>query len=456
MFSPSSRSDVGLSPFKKAASKLAFRIYFFSLVQFVMVNAGMFLILTQSGPPPMPFTNTVNFIAATISETGGDRAAVAGVVARLRSSLRCSVAIYDQDDRLISHDPLMPAPDTRAQLVPPAPALVVPVPMPGGKTWSLVFLAAPPISKPPVFWSWLALIVVGVAAFSLLIARTLVRPLARLATAAHEFGSGKLDARVQLERSDELGQVGTAFDRMADRVTHALRVEKELLANVSHELRTPLQRIHIAIELAAEGDATTARESLNDIAEDLGELERIVEDVLTATRLSLSEGAIYSAGTASPPIRRAPVDLRTLLEKSATRFRLAHATRRLRVNIADDLPPLAADSVLIRRVVDNLLDNANKYTDDATADIGLVAGSAPGKAFIEVRDHGVGIAGEDLARVFEPFFRADRSRTRTTGGLGLGLTLARRIVEGHGGTLTIESAVGAGTTARVELPIEPM
>ena len=105
-------------------------------------------------------------------------------------------------------------------------------------------------------------------------------------------------------------------------------------------------------------------------------------------------------------------------------------------------------------MVDNLLDNAHKYTENPDAEISLIAASHAGRLVIDVKDRGAGISPEDLKLVFEPFFRTDRSRARMTGGLGLGLALARRIVEAHGGKLSIESVVGAGTSARIELPIQ--
>ena len=363
------------------------------------------------------------------------------------------MAIYDESDDLVASDPTFPAPLHRSQVTPVPADLIRAVSMRGGKTWHLAFLLPERAPPTPVLWRLLLLVIVVVGISSVLIGRSLVRPLRRLAAAAHDLGAGKLDTRVQMNRSDELGQVATAFDQMADRVAHALRVEKELLANVSHELRTPLQRIHIAVELAAEGDAATARDSLSEIAEDLGELERIVEDVLTASRLSLREGADHVPASAAPPLRPETVDLVGLLEKSAARFRTAHPERPLRVTLADGLPLLAADPILLRRVIDNLLDNAHKYSDDAHSEICLSALATSRGVVVEVRDRGLGISPLDLQRIFEPFFRADRSRTRTTGGLGLGLALARRIVEAHQGTLTIESSAGIGTTARIELPV---
>ncbi len=295
----------------------------------------------------------------------------------------------------------------------------------------------------------LVLFVVGISAW--LTARSLAKPLARLSAATHAFGAGDIDARAGLDRRDELGEVAAAFDQMADRVTAALRAEKELLANVSHELRTPLQRIRIAIDLAAEGSAETARESLAEIAEDLAELERIVDDVLSAARLSLRRGAGDASGL--PPVHVDTADFAGLLERSATRFRSLFPDRPLVVDVRPELPMLEVDASLVHRAIDNLLDNAHKYTEDPREPVVLAAWRAGDVVVVEVRDCGIGMDATDVSRLFEPFFRADRSRARQSGGLGLGLALARRIIVAHGGTLTVKSAVGEGTTARIELPV---
>jgi two-component system OmpR family sensor kinase len=111
-----------------------------------------------------------------------------------------------------------------------------------------------------------------------------------------------------------------------------------------------------------------------------------------------------------------------------------------------------ADPMLLRRVLDNLLENAHKYTPDPEAAIELVATRDGDSVVYEVRDKGVGISAEDLPRVFTAFFRGERSRSRETGGVGLGLTLARRITEAHGGTIDVSSQVGVGTQVRVRVP----
>jgi signal transduction histidine kinase len=327
----------------------------------------------------------------------------------------------------------------------------MPARLPDGTIGHAVFALREPPGPSRDAPAIIAIVLVAVGVVSLLLARSLTRPLDRLSRAARAFGAGQRDARANLARADEIGDVAAAFDEMAERVTTLLRAEKELLANVSHELRTPLARIRVALDLAEEGDAETARAALGDIAEDLGELERLISDVLTAARLDLGDGP---ASNGIPPLRREPVALAGMLEHAAARFRAAHPDRPLAVAIAPDLPIIDGDPVLLRRVVDNLLENAHKYSRRAEDGVDLAAAREGGEARIEVRDRGIGIAADDLPHVFRPFFRADRSRTRATGGLGLGLALARRIVEAHQGTIALESALGEGTRAVVKLPID--
>lgn len=230
-----------------------------------------------------------------------------------------------------------------------------------------------------------------------------------------------------------------------------LNVERELMANVAHELRTPLSRIRVALEIAAEGDTATARASLEEIGVDLAELEVLIDDVLTAARLDLAGGG--SSGPRSAlPLSFKPVTAREMAESAAARFRARHPDRTLTVSLKGEPLTLQADAVLLRRALDNLLENADKYSPDRQSPVALSLSQRDGRACFEVVDRGIGIASHDLTRVFSPFFRAERSRTRSTGGVGLGLTLAKQIVAAHGGSIQLTSTPGAGTTARVELP----
>jgi two-component system OmpR family sensor kinase len=307
----------------------------------------------------------------------------------------------------------------------------------------------PPIWIGPVLMLLAGVIVLGAGA--LFTARWITRPLEALARTARAVGGGELSARTGLSRDDEIGHVARSVDEMAERLEGLMRAERELLANVSHELRTPLARIRVAMDLASEGDAEEARSAITEIASDLEELEGIVDDILAAMRFDVAD---RSAGTGLPlsSLRDVPAD--GVAKSAAERFRARHPNRPFELEVGEDVPSMIVDAVLIRRVIDNLLENAHKYTPDADRTIKLRVSEHAGNAVFEVTDRGIGIAEADLPHVFSPFFRADKSRSRgkgRPGGVGLGLTLAKRIVESHGGKITISSEEGAGTTVRVEL-----
>ena len=289
-----------------------------------------------------------------------------------------------------------------------------------------------------------AILVIG----ALIAARWIVRPIERLSRTARALGSGDLSARSRLDRSDEIGELGHRFDEMADRIAGLLVAEKELLANVAHELRTPLTRIGVALDLASEGDAEAARASLTEIAVDVSELETIVDDILTAMRFEIAP----TKGPAQLPLRRAIVPAHEIATAAADRLRARHPARPLEVRVVGAVPAIHVDPVLLRRVIDNLLENAHKYTPDLTAPIELIVVRDGGDAVFEIRDRGVGISADDLPRIFTAFFRGERSRSRETGGVGLGLTLAKRIVEAHGGAIDVTSTLYAGTSVRVTIP----
>jgi two-component system, OmpR family, sensor kinase len=290
------------------------------------------------------------------------------------------------------------------------------------------------------------------ALLSIPLARSITAPLERLVRQSQALGAGDMSARSGVRSSDEIGDLARAFDDMAERVIALRRSEKELLANVSHELRTPLARIRMALDLVREGDTTRASGYVADIEEDLAELERLLDDVMTAARLDLSRGA---TGDALPPLRRKLVSARELLDAARARFEKRLPERKLELDVAAAVPDIDADPNLLRRVLDNLLDNAAKFSDAGTSIELSARAEGEHSLVITVRDRGIGIAPPDLERVFEPFFRADRSRTRSTGGVGLGLTLSRRIVEAHGGSITVRSELEQGSCFRVTVPAAP-
>jgi len=169
----------------------------------------------------------------------------------------------------------------------------------------------------------------------------------------------------------------------------------------------------------------------------------LTDDILTSARLELS--------SAQPPLRLQRTPAAEMVEEAALRFRSSHPGTALRVENGCGGAQIEVDGMMLRRALDNLLSNAAKH--GGAAEVELIASAAGGLLTIEVRDHGPGIAPEDMEHLFTPFFRSDRSRARQTGGLGLGLLLTRRIVEAHRGTLEIESKLGHGTTARIQVPL---
>jgi two-component system OmpR family sensor kinase len=320
----------------------------------------------------------------------------------------------------------------------------------GGKDGWLVARLEPhrPSALPPVLTLLAGLLVVIVGAA--LTGRWIARPLEQLSSVARTLGGGDFAARADVQRADEMGDVGRAFNEMAGRIQALLLAEKELLANVAHELRTPLARIRVALEIASESDAETVRGSLAEIAVDLAELETLIDDVLTATRFEMGAGKASRAEFALHIEEVAP---NVIAERALERFRARHAKRPITLECSEPLPLVEVDPVLFRRVLDNLLENADKYSPEQDQAIRMGVTAAHSGVTFEVVDHGSGIPDEDLPRIFSPFFRGERSRSRDTGGVGLGLTLAKRIVEAHGGTISLTSQQGSGTVVRAWLPL---
>ncbi|MCC2962382.1 two-component sensor histidine kinase [Massilia sp. IC2-278] len=252
--------------------------------------------------------------------------------------------------------------------------------------------------------------------------------LQKLSRVADEFGAGRLSARARMPRSASIYPLAERIDHMADRIEELLVTQKNLLHSVSHELRTPIARLEFALELldAKAGDPALRRR-IAAMEGDVRELNDLVNELLGMARLD-SEQAL----------RRETVDVAALLEGAAAA--LPPGAQALDVAARQELGTVEADPRLLGRALSNLLRNAQKY---AAASIRLSAAREGGRLLIAVEDDGPGIPEEERDRIFEPFYRLDRSRDRATGGFGLGLSIARKAVLLHGGSLTVEdSALG--------------
>jgi signal transduction histidine kinase len=401
--------------------------------------------------PPREPEKVVAWLAARADERRSDPARLAVELGELRDGLGLEATVFGAGGRvLVATGPAAPplAPEQVAALD-AGPGKVsgrgfaFAARLPSGEGY-LVVGPGPHTARYGRWAFFLAAVLAVLAIGSYPLARSIASPLERLTAATAALGEGDLSVRARIRARGEVGALARGFDEMAERLERLVRAERELLANVSHELRTPLARIRVALELAAEGDHEKAQRYLAEIGDDLAELDGLVEEILTAARLT-------GAGPKGLPLRRAPVELAALLGDLADRFRAADPGRPLALEVAPGLPAVEADAPLLRRLVQNLLDNARKYSEPGTP-VTLAARREAGAVLLEVRDRGIGIDAEDLPRLFTPFFRTDRSRTRGTGGVGLGLALAKRIAEAHGGAIAADSRPGEGTVIRVTLP----
>lgn len=431
--------------------RLFWRIYLHGLVGLVVFALGMGALLYALRDDRGPLHGLPGHVVRVMPELAtADGPALTDPLTALSEMMRMNVAVYRADGSPIAAaGPDVPGPlqagdprlDGRAVGFGRGFRHYVAVPVPGSDRYVMVTWQRSFVSRLSM---GIVAVLIFIGMLSIPAAWAVARPLNRLTATAQALGGGDLDARTGLDRGDEIGDLARAMDEMAGRLQRILARERELLADISHELRTPLARIRVALELQAEEEGGLG-EFLDGVEDDLAELEGLVADVLTSARLDLTEG---EAGFAMRPVE---LDLGETVGASVERFRRRHGSRAIEVTMADDLPRPRADQALVRRVIDNLLENAARYSD---AGIELRAEAAAGAVAVTVADRGVGISEEDLPRVFEPFFRGDRSRTRATGGVGLGLTLCRRIVEAHGGLIEARPRPGGGALFRFTLPLE--
>ena len=446
---------------KLRAWRLAAQIWALSLVTLLAVILSVSVLLwTSERPAPPGMTRTFEHIIREIARAG-DPAAIQAAADRAAAGTEHELALFGRDGARVAasgeHElaPLTPEQwDAlqRGERVDAPGNIVVPLREDDGFIgYGLVRLRPPPGPPPGPGMSPIAVVLAVLAGASLLLARRLLVPLRRLMEAAQAFGNGDIHVRVGLPPRGALGHLGHVFDEMAGRVAELLQSQRELLANVSHELRTPLARLRVALELAAESDEATARTELRLAEEDLTQLERMVEDVLSAASLDL---ASLRPGASQGVLRYQRLDVAALVDRTARRFAATWSEHRITTEAPDGPLCVNGDAELLRRALDNLLDNARKYSETG-APIHVGTALEGDDVTITVTDAGVGIEPADQALVFTPFFRADRSRTRETGGVGLGLTLVARITRAHGGSAELESEPGRGTRVTLRIPRAP-
>jgi heavy metal sensor kinase len=277
------------------------------------------------------------------------------------------------------------------------------------------------------------------------LARSALSPVDAMSRSARRISAEDLGQRiVPTGTGDELDHLAGTLNDMLARLEAAFSQVRRFAADAAHELRTPLTALHGEIEVALRADRSPEeyRRVLRSSLEEVERLIRLSEDLLLLSR--------FSAGA---PAAREAVDLEPLVvDVFDTGSRLANGTG-VTVRLGAVAPAtVTGDPGALRRALLNLVENAIKYTP-ADGKVALSLGTEAGRAIVCVRDTGVGIAAEDVERIFQPFVRLDTARSRSMGGTGLGLAIARSIVETHGGTLAVDSAPGAGSRFTIRLPL---
>jgi signal transduction histidine kinase len=294
-----------------------------------------------------------------------------------------------------------------------------------------------------VGYTLVALLILTLLAF--LYVRRLLRPLDDIRQGAQRFGAGRFDQPIPVRHPrgpDELGELAATINTMGQDIQQMLDAQRSLLLAISHELRSPLTRARLNTELLPEGaDVAPQREAL---LRDLSEMARLISDLLESERLAGRHQALSREPTDATALAR-----EVIAELASTQ----PAARGIALHVTGEPAALPLDRIRVRLLLRNLLDNALRHSAGAPVPVTLyVRALATGQGIeLEVRDHGPGVPQDQLAHLGQPFFRPDTARTRSAGGVGLGLYLCRLVAQAHGGSLVVRNAQ-PGLSVVVSLP----
>jgi signal transduction histidine kinase len=296
-----------------------------------------------------------------------------------------------------------------------------------------------------LYFLWGGLIAVAIALIiTYFMSRRILAPVKALTQAAKRLGSGDFTQRVQVKDKSELAELADTFNSMANDLERAEQLRQNMVADIAHELRTPLSNIKGYLEATRDGVVKPDIDTLRKLDEEATLLSRLVDDL---QELSLAEAnelkLVYH-----------PEDITDLIKQTVATTQAKAMAKEISISteLVDGLPPVNIDSHRIGQVLRNLLENAVTHTATGGA-ITVEARNQDDLVEVSVTDNGEGIPAEELPNIFERFYRVDKSRTRATGGSGLGLTIARRLVEAHGGELTVQSEPGKGSRFTFTIPL---
>jgi two-component system, OmpR family, sensor histidine kinase BaeS len=298
-----------------------------------------------------------------------------------------------------------------------------------------------------LIWVGAAIVLVGLAA-SFALARSITIPLRKLNAATQAIEQGDLNYRVDIRSNDEVEHLASAFNKMTDALESTNRLRKQFLADIAHELRTPLAVIQGNLEGMLEGVVDADKEQLGSLYEETVHLNRLIKDLRD---LSLAEAGQLS-------LEKQPTDIGQLVTRAVGMVKPLADEKAIKLNCGFDPAPLVdVDPNRINQVVYNLLTNAVRYSDvggEMAVNTSIERQGPTGWVQIAVRDSGQGITAADLPHIFDHFYRADKSRTRRSGGSGIGLAIVKQLVEAHGGKVRVESKLGKGSCFYILLPLK--
>lgn len=296
-----------------------------------------------------------------------------------------------------------------------------------------------------LMWTGIAAGIVGIALVSLLSRRALLS-IGVLRGAARTLGGGQYSHRVPKLGPHEIGELGETFNSMADDIQRAERQRLNLMADVAHELRTPLSNIQGYVEAMKDGIIEPSDETLESVHQQVLQLNHLVEDVKLLSLLD--------AGALRLNFEQAAIG--DVLDRSARGFMAKAQAKNVGLTVEADegIPPVRMDAARILQVVDNLLENAIRHTPSEGAVTVRATMLSADEVAVAVEDTGDGIPDDVMGTVFDRFRRADPSRARATGGAGLGLAIAKNLVEAHGGRIEAGSRPTGGTTFRFTIPTD--
>ena len=297
---------------------------------------------------------------------------------------------------------------------------------------------------PPQIWTFLPyyFLVIGTTAVLVWLAFIgVVSPIRRIAASIGQFGQGDLTVRIRTKRRDEIGQLASTFDQMADRLERLIVSERRLLGDISHELRSPLARLKFAVKLARTSQDNKA--ALDRIERDVDRITSLVADIVEITFIE-GDPAVQDAGAA--------VRIGEIVDEVVRDCTLEAQVRDCTIDVGGCLTgEVIGSRELRRRAIENVLRNGIRYSPK-NSEIQLSASENEREAVITVRDSGPGVPENAIARIFDPFFRVEDARDANSGGTGMGLSIAKRAVQLHHGTITAENAF-PGLRVRIAIPL---